>query len=197
MFQDSDDLYIDSYFNDDDLMLGRVYSEFAAYEIAVEKFEAEDNDDAYEAFQNWLEDQSASFEKLWKAWADEAFHILFMNRTLLTKFNITLADYWQSNPDILDKNLLTGKGKIPRISLPVWLKNAVFYRDRGRCVFCNRDISGLLDIRTDKHYDHIVPLNLHGTNDPTNFQLSCGACSVEKSGTSAVTSFRYRGWWDY
>lgn len=68
--------------------------------------------------------------------------------------------------------------------LPEWLKRAVYYRDRGRCQHCNKDLSGEINILGDRelYNDHVIPLEQDGTNDSTNSQLLCGMCNYSKGG---------------
>ncbi len=44
------------------------------------------------------------------------------------------------------------------------------------------------------HLDHIVSLADGGSNDPTNFQLLCSKCNLEKRSTSETTD-RYQVYW--
>jgi 5-methylcytosine-specific restriction endonuclease McrA len=72
-------------------------------------------------------------------------------------------------------------GVIKRESyFPVWLKNAIFHRDKGYCQLCFKDLTNLLVSTDVRHIDHMVPLKAHGTNDPTNLQLTCEACNTSK-----------------
>jgi len=70
------------------------------------------------------------------------------------------------------------------------VKRAVLFRDKGCCVFCKRDLTGLYSILEDKekHFDHIVPLNEGGLNDVCNIQLSCPDCNLAKSDTSKTST---------
>lgn len=74
--------------------------------------------------------------------------------------------------------------------IPEWVKRAVLFRDKGCCVFCKRDLTGLYSILEDneKHFDHIVPLNEGGLNDVCNIQLSCQDCNLAKSDTSKTST---------
>ena len=116
--------------------------------------------------------------------SQEMFYVLFLNRDFLFRFNYWLAN---SNPY-----------KIKRSSIPVWVKRAVKYRDKGRCVICDKDLSGLLDIEDDNsvHYDHIISLNDNGLNDITNIQLMCHRCNLNK-GDKSYTSTKYKYWYNY
>lgn len=147
-------------------------------------------------FRKWFSSQQDKFELLWEKMTDEVFHLLFANRAFLLQFNQSLATYLQSGKVNLPNEYLDEKGVLKRQSyFPSWLKKAVFYRDQGKCVLCQRDLSGLLNTEQRIHYDHIVPLNLWGSNDPSNLQLLCEDCNLKKSGTSAKTATRYHPWW--
>ena len=125
----------------------------------------------------------------------EVFHLLFANRSILLQFNRSLAEFLKTGAVAIPSEYLDAKGVIKRNTIPNWAKKAVFYRDQGRCVFCQRDLSGLLSTDRILHYDHMVPLNLWGTNDPCNIQLLCGECNLKKSGAIIETGTRYAPWW--
>ncbi len=149
-------------------------------------------------FLHWFRSQEEAFELLWEKMTDEVFHLLFANRAFLLQFNQTLAEYLKSGEARIPAECLDKKGVIRRQPyLPTWVKKAIYYRDQGRCVLCQRDLSGLLSTDQRIHFDHIVPLNLWGTNDPCNLQLLCEDCNLKKSGTSAKTGTRYHPWWNY
>lgn len=113
----------------------------------------------------------------------EMFYVLFQNRDFLLKFNLYLS--YSNHYDM------------ERCSIPFWAKRAVKYRDKGRCVFCGADLSGLLDVEDDRsvHYDHIVPLHEGGINDISNLQLLCQHCNTSKKAT-ILTSNKYKDWYN-
>lgn len=74
-------------------------------------------------------------------------------------------------------------------------KRGCFYRDKGKCVFCLKDLTGLISTLTKSNYDHIVPLDLYGTNDPCNIQLTCETCNKKKNSKEGITSNLYTPWW--
>lgn len=94
---------------------------------------------------------------------DEIFTLLYSDREFLLQFNLRIADVvknakYNEHPDFLVRN-----GVVKRCTYwPKWLKNALYYRDKGRCALCLRDISGLLSSGHEEHIDHIVPLELGG-----------------------------------
>ncbi|MCA1566134.1 MAG: HNH endonuclease [Acidobacteria bacterium] len=145
----------------------------------------------------WYENNKDSFNNLWMTLTPEVFHILFPNRSFLLKFNLGLAQYLTSGKVKLPSELLTSKGFIKRDkTFPAWLKKAVYFREHGRCIFCEVDLSGLLSTDRQIHYDHMVPLARFGVNDPANIQLLCQACNLKKLMGEGSTSTRYAAWWD-
>jgi hypothetical protein len=149
----------------------------------------------FELFYRWFKIQENSFELLWERITEEVFHLLFANRLFLLTFNTSLATYLQDN-DIIPSEYRSSDGAIKRQrSVPAWLRKAVYYRDHGRCVMCQRDLSGLLSTDRLLHYDHMMPLNLFGINDPCNLQLLCDSCNSQKGGRSSTTGVRYPAWW--
>lgn len=114
----------------------------------------------------------------------ELFYVLFQNRDFLFRFNVYMAN---ANP-----------ARVERCNIPNWVKRAVKYRDRGRCVCCGIDLSGSFDCEDEGavHYDHIVSLHEGGINDVSNIQLMCRKCNLSKSGQS-FTSTVYKDWYDF
>lgn len=79
--------------------------------------------------------------------------------------------------------MLKSDGVIKRRSFPVWLQKAVKMRGRNRCQLCGKDLSGTFNL-SDENFDHIVPLEDGGTNDPCNIQLTCEHCNKSKGARS-------------
>lgn len=139
------------------------------------------------------------FQALLARLTEEIFFLLFMNRDFLRRFNESVASYVMQfkikNLPKDEKLLFTKDGILKRERIPVWARRAVFFRDRGLCGYCHRDISGLISIHSDKHYDHIVPLAKGGINDVTNLQLLCDKCNLRKKHRSTKTSKYYERWY--
>ena len=114
----------------------------------------------------------------------ELFYVLFQNRDFLYRFNYYLS--------------VREKPQIQRCNIPSWVKRAVKYRDRGKCVCCGNDLSGILDCEDQNsiHYDHIVALSDGGINDISNIQLMCRNCNLRKSSNS-YTRQTYKDWYDF
>lgn len=188
----------------DEREMAEIEKMFELYGIEYRPREAFDperplsENDSDDPFCRWFYYQNQSFEILWEKITDEVFHLIFANRAFLLQFNLALANYLKSGKVCVPAEYLDAKGVIKRQSyIPGWVKRAVFYRDQGRCVLCQTDLTGLLSTDQVIHYDHIVPLNLWGINDPCNIQLLCASCNLKKSGTHATSEFRYPPWWDY
>lgn len=130
----------------------------------------------------------------------EVFFIMFLNRQTLLDFNDLIARN-AIDPILLDevgsdyKKYFSSSGKLRRVKIPRWVKNAVFHRDRGHCVFCNKDVSGTLSLQNENNFDHIVPLSKGGINDVSNIQLLCDKCNLEKSDSEPKTSATCEKWY--
>lgn len=109
--------------------------------------------------------------------ATEVEYILFQNRDFLLRFNEQQAVAFENNHR-------------ERVYVPEWVKRAVLFRDKGRCVFCKKDLTGLYSLLDDneKQFDHIVSLNEGGINDVCNMQLSCRDCNLEKLDSSKTST---------
>ena len=135
-------------------------------------------------------------EKLGVIIISDIFTVLFANKQFLYEFNqqikkvvedLKLEDY----PDYLKKD-----GVVKRCNyLPRWLQKGVFMRDKGRCQICGTDLTKILTLDNQENYDHIIPLESGGTNDPNNFQLTCEHCNKSKGHRSTTySSFGARFW---
>lgn len=136
--------------------------------------------DAYDDFTTFDGDLDDAITHL----SRELFYVLFQNRDFLYRFNCYMAN---ANP-----------GTKKRCNIPNWVKRAVKYRDRGKCVCCGKDLSGTLDCEDEAsvHYDHMVSLRSGGLNDVCNIQLLCSSCNLQKSADS-YTGQSYKDWYDF
>jgi hypothetical protein len=159
--------------------------------------EAED-DDVYEYYGELR--LEGSFQELLDRAVDEVFYILFSNRSLLLNFNEMMSrQIGGIDIDEVPEEFVANfarSGVLFRVAIPQWAKDAVYFRDRGRCVFCRCDLSGLITIGSDKNFDHVVPLAKGGLNDVTNLQLLCDTCNSKKGAGDALTSDFYQAWYD-
>jgi len=180
---------------------------------ALEKFGFE-----HKSFQEWCTDNSHKidhhedaihtyvyeflyddYQELLNKLSSEVFYILFMNREFLLEFNRIIAIHIEGlTVDDNDPNItqnLKRDGVLFRADIPQWVKDAVFFRDRGHCVFCKCDLTNLITRLKPKNFDHMVPLNLSGANDVSNIQLTCETCNLSKSGDLIETSNTYEHWY--
>ena len=186
------------FYEEDEEFLDFLRSLFKTYDISIDFFDdvvdTELSEDLYKDFLKWWNNNEEIFRQLFNKIADEVFYIFFGNRNLLLHFNILVSELVK-NTRYPQENI-TFSGKIRRKNAPVWVKKAVFLRDKGRCTNCTGDLTGLIATDTKQHYDHIVPLNQYGVNDPSNIQLLCETCNLKKSGSIIETSELYSKWWD-
>lgn len=123
------------------------------------------------------------------------FHALFSDRNFIHDFQGHLRTLLLERQHELPEGVLTRKGHLRRVHLPVWLKKGIFFRDQGVCQLCGADISGLKSPFDEVHIDHIVPLAQSGNNDPTNFQLLCRSCNLGKGATFKPERSRFMPYW--
>ena len=111
--------------------------------------------------------------------AKVAFEILFRDKEFLLNFQLRVKDVIANK---INKNLpiFNKNGNLKRVTIPAWLKKAIFYRDKGTCQLCRKDISGQFNHYNELNYDHLLPLGAGGTNDSTNFILLCRECNQKK-----------------
>lgn len=181
------------------------YTEYWTYKFPTETAASnvEELDALGMAVPDWMREGKDLYErrgemvqmmaKAFEAQLPSVFYLLFSDRDFLTAFGDQVTDYI-GTLDPGQHPQLKG-GRIPRCSHPAWLKQAIFYRDRGRCQHCFKDISGLAQPVNNLQLDHIIPLANGGSNDPTNFQLSCSTCNQQK-GKQLINSVpRFAPYW--
>lgn len=126
---------------------------------------------------------------------ESVFNLLFSDRNVLFCFQRRISEYIktlsaQQNP------ILASNGVVARANyIPSWLEKAIYFRDQGRCQLGFHDISGLNSPNIAVHLDHMVPLAAGGSNDPTNFQLTCGTCNTSKGPRTTVIPAQYEPYW--
>jgi hypothetical protein len=154
-------------------------------------------DQLYDYYQDLCLEQA--YEDLMKRIADEVFFIMFLNRNAMLLLNDLIADHVSEvkleNLEESERVRFEKNGVLKRVSIPEWVRKAVMYRDRGACAICRQDISGLVSISNERHFDHIVPLALGGINDITNIQLLCDECNLKKGKRNTDTSVVYERWY--
>lgn len=206
--EDINDVVLDSLINQEDCVLWvnnalNVYKishlDFNAWldkqSLTIENFE---NESVILDYYEYLY-QTGSLKYLLEKISNEVFFILFLNRHFLYQFNKQISSQIKEIK-ILDlpekvKQLFKKDGILKRTNIPVWSRKAVFYRDRGLCSNCQKDISGLVNIHNAKHFDHIISLACGGLNDISNLQLLCETCNLKKSGNEIQASKIYEKWY--
>ncbi len=149
----------------------------------------------------WFQANEDSFMEFFDTISDEIVHILFNDKWFLVKFNKlvrnVILDEDSSYVDLLKwpEGARNNEGTIRRCAIPQWVKRAVYHRDKGRCVFCNKDLTGIVNTLNLKNFDHIVPLKDYGTNDPCNIQLTCEECNKSKGARDRVPKYKFQSWW--
>lgn len=136
-------------------------------------------------------------DELTEGLSKQVFHVLFANRGTLRAFGNMISYYVSDTAFSFSPNEFTNNGHLKRAYVPKWATNAVFHRDKGRCVFCKTDLTNTVAQNNKLHFDHIVPLALGGTNCVTNLQLSCETCNLGKGARSASTSQEYEAWYNH
>lgn len=150
---------------------------------------------------NWFKKNEKKFFKFFDAISDEIVHILYNDKHFLVKFNRLVRHVVKDEDGFYSKivswpiGARNDDGTIKRCTIPQWVKQAVFYRDKGRCVFCNKDLTGLVNTLNNKNFDHIIPLHDYGTNDPCNIQLTCEECNKSKGDKDIEAKYMYQTWW--
>ncbi|MBF4695090.1 HNH endonuclease [Fusibacter ferrireducens] len=173
-----------------------IYDHFEKLDNDYESSDYENSEEYIQQVDLTFEKYVSDFEKYMPSIIESIFFLLYANKAFIYNFHECISNYITS--DLLDKALFDESGHIKRAAyLPEWLKRAVYYRDRGRCQYCNKDLSGMLNILddNDKHFDHIIPLEKQGTNDATNFQLSCSECNLSKGGSLIRPLEYYEVYW--
>jgi hypothetical protein len=143
---------------------------------------------------------AGQFDQLLDRATAEVFFLLFQNRGALLLFNNMMAAEMQRRAEeaIADPEVATRfakRGVLRRVAIPKWAQRAVYFRDRGFCVFCHQDLTGMVNIGAAENYDHVVPLGRGGLNDVTNLQLLCSACNSKKRMGEPMTSSHYEAWY--
>lgn len=160
---------------------------FSSCEEACDHINCECND----IVMQWIAYVRKNLHEIDKLIKHSAFQFLFQDRNFLHDFHTELSNLIEREIDYIKREypeFVTYRNRLKRKSFPVWLKQAVFYRDKGTCVICRCDLSNLVRTQNTIHIDHIVPLELFGTNDASNMQLLCEICNTSKGARSKATS---------
>lgn len=139
------------------------------------------------------------YEDLLEKMSKEIFFILFLNRKCLQSFNSMISNHLHdaqiSDLDDEQKRYFKRDGVLARVAIPKWVQRAVIHRDRGMCVSCHKDLTGIINVGGVENFDHIIPLAKGGINDVTNIQLLCKECNKVKLDHLVETSNKYESWY--
>ena len=128
---------------------------------------------------------------------DDIFTVLYSDKNFLFEFNKQCADIIATLKKDDYPELLKEDGVFKRISnKPVWLQNGVRLRDKERCSVCGDNLGRILTNSTNVNYDHIIPLQKNGNNDPTNWQLTCETCNKSKGDRNAEFKNVFSAFWE-
>lgn len=128
---------------------------------------------------------------------DDIFTVLYSDKNFLLEFNKQCADIIATLKKDDYPELLKEDGVFKRISnKPVWLQNGVRLRDKERCSVCGDNLGRILTNSTKVNYDHIIPLQKNGNNDPTNWQLTCETCNKSKGDRNAEFKNVFSAFWE-
>lgn len=157
------------------------YSTVGNYDTS--EFADDDTTDELEEYADQL------FDLFWGAALDrfvnDVFTNLFWNKNFLYEFNLQCANFIRRLEKNKSPEILKEDGVLNRITyVPSWLKDAILYRDKCRCSICGCDLSKANTTITKQNFDHIIPLQNGGNNDPSNWQLTCEHCNKSKGNRS-------------
>jgi hypothetical protein len=86
------------------------------------------------------------------------------------------------------------RDRIPREQISAGLRFAVLSRCNFACYYCGTPAALGLKVL---HVDHVVPVQLGGTNDPWNLVAACWDCNLGKSGIAPTAELIERVRTDY
>ncbi|MCQ6265592.1 HNH endonuclease [Fictibacillus sp. WQ 8-8] len=147
--------------------------------------------DCSEVIDKWINYINENNHEIDELIIHSAFQFIFQDRKFLHDFHLELSHLIEEEMGMIIENYpeyVTNKRRFKRQYFPEWLKTGVFYRDKGTCVICRCDLSNLIRIQNKINIDHIIPLNVYGSNDASNMQLLCGKCNTTKGDRTTETS---------
>lgn len=122
---------------------------------------------------------------------DEIFHILFRDLAFLQRFNDLTAGFIVDWAEGHDDDEVFSRGRLRRVTVPQYVKDAIYHRDQGECRSCRKAVDRIVSPVERERFDHIVPLAKGGANDISNMQLLCQGCNSAKSDGSELVSPLY------
>ena len=124
------------------------------------------------------------------ALVERIFSILFQDVYFLSIFNKMTTPYLRAYLEY-ESGEDWSECKLRRVRVPQFVKDAVYFRDRGECRKCKKDISRSISPLDKECFDHIVPLAAGGANDVSNIQLLCQPCNLSKAARDEPVSNLY------
>lgn len=119
---------------------------------------------------------------------NEVFHILFRDPGFLQRFNDLAADFIRDWAEGFEDDEVYLRGRLRRISVPQYVKDAIYHPDQGECRACRKAVDRIVSPAERERYDHIIALANGGANDISNIQLLCQACNGAKAAGSVLVS---------
>lgn len=167
-----------------------IYEELDAYNVIFQRFEDYQKSNYHEyLFELFNSGVNPLLVK-------DTFTLLFRDRDVMRQFNLNVSEEIKKLKQSDYPSYLKRDGVMIRWTRwPVWLKKGLLKREDGHCAICQRDLTGVYANSANIAIDHIVPLNLGGTNDPTNLQMVCDVCNGDKGGDKLTTSDKYASFW--
>ncbi|WP_100373402.1 HNH endonuclease [Bacillus sp. FJAT-45037] len=144
-----------------------------------------------EVIEEWINYANEYNNELDELIVHSAFQFIFQDRKFIHDFHLELSTFIEKEMETIKETYpeyVTSKNRLKRQYFPEWLKSAVLHRDKGTCVICRCDLSNLIRSQNSIHIDHIIPLQLFGSNDASNMQLLCEKCNTTKGARSTDTS---------
>lgn len=154
------------------------------YNVPFTPADLEEEDDFYT-----FASESEAYQTAMDDLVEEVFHVFFNDIRFLQSFNELCARYIEGAG--FGTEYLTQAGTLKRVPIPVWVRRAIFHRDKGECRACKRSLTAIINSLETERYDHIVPLARFGANDITNLQLLCEPCNLEKAASLRPVSPLY------
>lgn len=152
-------------------------------EIDISEFDDSDSTEELEEYAEILFDLFCDVAL--DRFINDVFNSLFWNKNFLYEFNLQCASFIRRLEKNKSPEILKEDGVLNRIRyVPSWLKDAILYRDKCRCSICGCDLSKANTTITKQNFDHIIPLQNGGNNDPSNWQLTCEPCNKSKGNRS-------------
>lgn len=105
------------------------------------------------------------------------------------KISEYLAQYKRSNPEKIRIHSVNRRAMKAKNGgkLSIGLTDKLFAKQKGKCPCCG------LDLGSDYHLDHIMPLALGGSNSDDNMQLLRAECNMKKNAKHPIDYMQSKG----